>query len=85
MIIIGIILLLLGFLLGIYLLWVLGVICLVLGLVLFALGHFRGPVGGRRHWWWRPTPGPVMWCVLRMASTTRPRTRTAQAAGAGCR
>lgn len=51
MIIIGIILLLLGFLLGIYLLWVLGVICLVLGLVLFALGHFRGPVGGRRHWW----------------------------------
>lgn len=52
MIILGIILLVLGYLLGISLLVTLGWICLVVGLVLLALGSFgHYPVGGRRHWW----------------------------------
>lgn len=51
MVILGIVLLLAGFLLGIYILWVLGIICLVIGLILLALGSFGRPVGGRR-WYW---------------------------------
>lgn len=51
MIVIGIILLLLGFLLGIHLLWVLGIIALIVGLVLLLLGYIGHPVGGRR-WYW---------------------------------
>lgn len=51
MILLGVVLLVLGFLLGFYLLWVLGIICLVIGLILFALGSFGRPVGGRR-WYW---------------------------------
>jgi hypothetical protein len=51
MILLGVLLLVLGFVLGIYLLWVLGIILLVLGIILFALGHFGHPVGGRRYWY----------------------------------
>lgn len=51
MIILGIALLVLGFLLGIYILWILGIVCLVLGVILLALGSFGRPVGGRR-WYW---------------------------------
>lgn len=48
MIFLGIVLLVLGFLLGIGLLWLLGIILLVLGVALFALGSSGHPVGGRR-------------------------------------
>lgn len=51
MIIIGIILLLLGFFLGIYILWILGIIALVVGLILLLLGHAGHTYGGRSHWW----------------------------------
>jgi hypothetical protein len=51
MILLGVLLLVLGFVLGIYLLWVLGIILLVLGIILFALGHSGHPVGGRRYWY----------------------------------
>lgn len=51
MIIIGLALLLLGFLLGIYILWVLGIIALVIGLVLLIAGHAGHAVGGRAHWY----------------------------------
>lgn len=51
MIALGIILLVLGFLLGIGLLWALGVILLVIGIILLALGHFGRPVGPRSHYW----------------------------------
>lgn len=52
MIILGLVLLLLGLLLGIGILWVLGVITLVIGLVLLLLGTVASrPVGGRTHWW----------------------------------
>jgi hypothetical protein len=51
MIILGIVLLLAGFLLGIYILWVLGIILLLVGLVLLLLGRAGRPVRGRNHYW----------------------------------
>lgn len=48
MIILGIILLLLGFLLAIPLLWTIGIIVLVIGLILLVVGFAGHPVGGRR-------------------------------------
>lgn len=50
MIILGLILLLVGYLLGIHLLWVLGAILLVIGVVLLVLSQVGHPVGGR-NWW----------------------------------
>lgn len=49
MIILGIILLILGFVFGIHLLWMLGVALLVIGAVLWILGSVGRPVG-RRHY-----------------------------------
>ena len=51
MIILGIVLLLLGFVLGISILWTLGIICLVIGLILLVVGMTGHAVGGRRHYW----------------------------------
>lgn len=54
MIVLGVILMLLGYLLGIGIFWTIGVILLVVGAVLLALGHFGGPdrtYGGRRYWY----------------------------------
>lgn len=51
MIIIGIILLILGFLLSIPILWTLGIIVLVIGLILMLLGAIGHTVGPRRHYW----------------------------------
>lgn len=51
MIILGIILLLLGWLLGINILWTIGIILLVIGAVLYLLGAVGRPIGGRRHYW----------------------------------
>jgi Family of unknown function (DUF6131) len=48
MLILGLILLILGFLLGIPILWTIGIILLVVGGVLFLLGSVGRPVGGRR-------------------------------------
>jgi len=50
MIIVGIILLLLGFLLGIPILWTLGIVLVVIGVVLMILGGIGRPVGGRKHY-----------------------------------
>ena len=47
MILLGIIALVLGFVLGIYLLWVLGLILIILGLVLWFV-----PVGGHTRRWY---------------------------------
>lgn len=49
MIILGLILLILGFALGIQLLYYLGGILLVVGIVLLVLGSTGRAVGGRRH------------------------------------
>lgn len=51
MIIVGLVLLLLGLLLGVPLLWTLGVIVLIVGLVLMLLGSTGRAIGGRRHYW----------------------------------
>lgn len=50
MILIGIILLVLGFLLGFHLLWILGIAALVIGLILVLAGMLGHPLGGRAHW-----------------------------------
>lgn len=50
MIVLGIILLVVGFLLGIPILWTLGVILVVIGLILVVLGSVGHAVGGRRHY-----------------------------------
>jgi hypothetical protein len=51
MITVGIILLLLGLLLGIPILWTLGLIAVVIGLVLVVAGALGHAVGGRSHYW----------------------------------
>jgi hypothetical protein len=50
MIILGIILLIAGFLLKISILWTIGVIVLLIGVVLAILGAMGRAVGGRRHY-----------------------------------
>ncbi|MGB8179786.1 MAG: DUF6131 family protein [Acidimicrobiales bacterium] len=51
MITLGVILLLLGFLFGVPILWSLGMILLVVGVVLWILGSVGRAVGGRRHYY----------------------------------
>ena len=51
MIILGLILLIVGFLLSIPILWTLGILALVIGLILALLGAVGHAVGGRRHYW----------------------------------
>lgn len=50
MIILGLILLVVGYLLSIPILWTLGIILLVVGVVLLLLGSAGRAVGGRRHY-----------------------------------
>lgn len=50
MIILGLILLLIGFVTGIAILWTIGIIVLIVGLVLWVLGSMGRAVGGRRHY-----------------------------------
>jgi hypothetical protein len=47
----GVLLLILGFLLDIGILWTLGIILLVVGVILFILGSMGRAVGGRPHYW----------------------------------
>jgi hypothetical protein len=51
MIVIGILLLLIGFLAKIAILWTIGIIALIAGLILLLLGSTGRAVGGRRHYW----------------------------------
>ena len=51
MIILGLILLLVGFLAHIAIVWTIGIIVLVLGLILLILGSIGRGIGGRRHYW----------------------------------
>ena len=50
MIILGLVLLLIGFLAGIPILWTLGLIILIIGLILMLLGLGGRKVGGRAHY-----------------------------------
>jgi hypothetical protein len=50
MIILGIILLIIGFIAQIAIVWTIGIIVLVAGAILFLLGMMGHAVGGRRHY-----------------------------------
>jgi len=50
-IVLGIVLLVVGFLLGIHILWTLGIILVVVGVILVLLGSVGRPIMGRRHYW----------------------------------
>ena len=51
MIILGVILLVLGFIFSIHILWIIGIILLVIGAILALVGFAGREVGGRRHWY----------------------------------
>lgn len=51
MIILGALLLIVGFVLGIYILWIIGLILLLIGAVLWIAGAAGHAVGGRRHYY----------------------------------
>jgi hypothetical protein len=51
MIILGLILLLIGFVAAIPIIWTIGIVVLAVGLVLLLLGSAGRQVGGRRHYW----------------------------------
>lgn len=51
MIILGLILLIVGFVLGISILWTIGLILVLVGVVLWILGALGHAVGGRNHYW----------------------------------
>jgi hypothetical protein len=51
MIVLGLVLLVVGFLLHISILWTLGIILLVIGAILAILGGTGRMVGGRAHWY----------------------------------
>ncbi len=50
MIILGVILLVLGFLLHISILWYIGILLIVVGIVFWILGATGRAVGGRKYW-----------------------------------
>ena len=51
MIVLGIILMIIGFVAGIAPLWTIGLILLIIGAVLSVLGSSERPVGGRKYWY----------------------------------
>lgn len=50
-IVLGLVLLIVGFLLKVAILWTIGIILLLVGAVLLLLGSTGRAVGGRRHYW----------------------------------
>jgi len=50
-IVLGIILLVVGFLTGIGILWTIGIILAVIGVILWVLGAMGHAVAGRKHYW----------------------------------
>jgi hypothetical protein len=51
MLVLGLILLILGFVLNISILWTIGIVLLLVGAVLWILGSTGRAVGGRTHWY----------------------------------
>jgi len=51
MILLGLLLLVLGIVLGIGILYTIGIVLIVIGAVLWILGSMQRGVGGRRHYW----------------------------------
>ena len=51
MIILGVALLILGLLLSLHVVWIIGLVLLTIGALLWFLGTAGHPVGGRRYWY----------------------------------
>jgi hypothetical protein len=51
MILLGLILLILGLVLGVGILYTIGIVLIIIGAVLWVLGSMDRAVGGRRHYW----------------------------------
>jgi Family of unknown function (DUF6131) len=51
MMVFGVVLLIIGFVAKLPILWTIGIVVLVVGVVLFVLGSAGRAVGGRRHYW----------------------------------
>ncbi len=51
MIILGVVLLIIGFLFKVAIIWTLGIIAVVVGAVLALVGTAGHAIGGRRHYW----------------------------------
>ncbi|HEU5265953.1 MAG TPA: hypothetical protein VFU35_04610 [Jatrophihabitans sp.] len=51
MIVLGVILLIIGFVTGVNIIWILGIIAVVIGAILAILGMAGREVGGRRVWY----------------------------------
>jgi hypothetical protein len=51
MIILGIILLVLGFIFGIWILWAIGIALVIIGVIFWILGAMGRAIGGRRYWY----------------------------------
>ena len=51
MIVLGLICLILGIVLGVSILYTIGIILIVIGVILWVLGSMDRAVGGRRHWY----------------------------------
>jgi hypothetical protein len=51
MILLGLLLLVLGFVFGIGILWTVGIVLILIGAVLWVLGSTDRAVAGRRHYW----------------------------------
>ena len=50
MIVLGVILLIIGFVAGIQIIWILGIVAVVIGAVLAIAGGTGRAIGGRKHW-----------------------------------
>jgi uncharacterized membrane protein HdeD (DUF308 family) len=50
-IILGIVLLIIGFIAAVHIIWILGIIALVIGAVLAMAGYAGREIGGRKHWY----------------------------------
>jgi hypothetical protein len=51
MVVLGIILLVVGFVTGLAILWTIGIVLVALGAILWLLGAMGHAVAGRRHYW----------------------------------
>jgi hypothetical protein len=51
MIVLGVICLILGLVLGVGILWTIGIILIIVGIILAILGMMDRAVAGRRYWW----------------------------------
>jgi hypothetical protein len=51
MIVLGVILLLIGFVTEVSILWTVGIVLVAIGAVLWILGSLGRAIGGRRHYW----------------------------------